>query len=375
MDYQGRRQRLFEQTDATIVALVPGTNLDYFTGLHFHLSERPLIAFLQPGSVAVLVPELEVDSIDAQQDDIDGPRFIWSDGDGYEQAFREAVAALDLANTPLHIDGRTMRAFEWLALSSAGATLPGDADLGTQLQAIRAVKSATEIAVIRKAIAISEEALRRTLRWVEPGKTEREIARYLEATLTDLGAEGFAFDTAVQVGERTYLPHGGAKDTVLQENDFLLIDFGGKIDGYMADITRTVCVGTPSEEMRKIHETVQAANAAGKAAARAGVTGHDVDAAARGVIEEAGYGAYFRHRTGHGLGLDVHELPNMAPNDSMILTPGMVFTVEPGVYVPGVGGVRIEDDVLITEDGCESLTAFPRSLTLDSVRAAEEDRS
>jgi len=144
----------------------------------------------------------------------------------------------------------------------------------------------------------------------------------------------------------------------------VVIDFGLTIADYSSDITRTIAIGEPSEEMRVIHDIVKAANAAGRAAAKPGATGEDVDRAARSVIEAAGYGEYFTHRTGHGLGLEGHEPPYMVAGDTTVLRPGMTFTVEPGIYIPGKGGVRIEDDVLITEEGSQSLTTFTRDLVV-----------
>ena len=220
-----------------------------------------------------------------------------------------------------------------------------------------------EVDAMRRAIAISEAALRQLLTEVQPGMTEKQIASRLEALMAQGGGDGLAFDTLIQTGPNSANPHGSTTGRALQQGEFLLIDYGCKVDGYPADITRTFCLGTPTAEMQKIYDTVLRANEAAKAAAGPGVPCGDVDRAARQVIEDAGYGEYFIHRTGHGLGLDTHEpVPQIAGNIDYPLEPGMVFTIEPGIYIPGLGGVRIEDNVLVTDTGLEVLTSFPRTL-------------
>lgn len=362
IDYQARLAKLLQQADADVVALVPGPNMVYFTGLHFHLSERPTIAFVSSRGLSFVIPQLEVIKL-TQRPDLKAAEFAWSDSDGYEASFSRAVQELGLNGThKLGVDGMTMRVFEWLALAQGGAKIENAVDVGQTLLDVRAIKSAEEIALMREAIEISEEALRRTIVWVQPGMTEQQIAQKLHEEMNALGAEGFAFDSLVLTGEKSALPHGGTGSRVLGENDFLLFDFGAKYHEYPADITRTFCLGTPTQQMREIYDAVLRANLAAQAAARPGVTAHEVDKAARDVIEAAGYGAYFTHRTGHGLGLSGHELPNIAANNHTVLQEGMVFTIEPGIYVPEIGGVRIEDNVVVTATGIESLTTFPREL-------------
>ena len=182
--------------------------------------------------------------------------------------------------------------------------------------------------------------------------------------MTALGSEGVAFEPLVQTGPNSALPHGMLTDRALGRDEFLLIDYGGRYEGYPADITRTFCLGTPTAEMQKIYDTVKAANEAAIKASGPGVTMGSIDKAARDVINAAGYGAYFIHRTGHGLGLAGHEMiPQIAEGVTDLLEPGMAYTIEPGVYVPGLGGVRVEDNVVITETGADVLTSYPKSLT------------
>ena len=361
VDYSARQAKLHRLADA--VALVPGTSMQYFTGLGFHLSERPIVAIFAGDRLAFICPELEVPKL---KDGLGGSEveiFRWTDEEWYQGAFREAVSTLGLQGSSLGLDDMTMRVFEWLAFQrSAGRMGLRPQPLGQELLRIRAIKEAGEVEALRRAIQLSERALSRTLQQVETGMSESEIAALLEKELSAAGSDGNSFAPLVLVGERGALPHGNSGARELGPNDGLLIDFGGISHGYPADITRTFCLGEPSAKLRELYEIVLRANRAAIAAAGPGVPCEDVDEAARAVISEAGYGEYFIHRLGHGLGLDVHELPQMAAGVSAPLEEGMVFTVEPGIYLPGEAGVRIEDICLVTADGVEVLTSFPRSL-------------
>mgnify|MGYP000597031462 CR=1 FL=1 len=361
INYNARIEQLQTFDGVDVVAIVPGSNMVYFTGLDYHLSERPIIALVNSDGLSLIVPRLEVPTIQ-KRPDLEARLFMWDDADGYEGAFREAVEALGLDGKTIGVDGLTMRITEWLAFLKVDPSIkvkPVERDL----IGIRARKTAEEVALMRQAIAISETALETLISEVRPGMTERQIAARLEALMLAGGAEGLSFGTLVQTGANSDNPHGTTTDRAIHAGEFLLIDYGCKVGGYPSDITRTFVMGAPTDEMRRIYETVYAANAAGKAAAQPGVTMGAVDAATRAVIEAAGYGDYFTHRTGHGLGLDVHEpIPQIAPRVEDVLEAGMVFTIEPGIYIPGMGGVRIEDNVLVTADGLDVLTSFPREL-------------
>lgn len=360
--YSKRRQVLVESASVDWVALVPSANMVYFTGLHFHLSERPTLAFIGREGVVFILPQLELTKLETAEE-LNAKTFTWGDTEGYQGAFEQAIAWLGVTDgKTLAVDGMTMRVFEWLALARAGVSVAGVEDYGQKLLLQRAIKTPEEVSAMRGAIAISENALKNTMAWVKVGMTETEIATKLVQEQQALGSEGNPFEPIVLIGERSALPHGNTGDRVLKENDILLIDFGCRHEGYPSDITRTFVIGTPNETIRKIYETVQQANEMARRIARPGVTCGAVDNAAREVIEQAGYGAYFTHRTGHGIGLEGHELPQIASGVETVLQVGMTFTIEPGIYVPGVGGVRIEDDMLVTEDGCESLTTYPRDL-------------
>ncbi len=360
-----RIQRLTNRMEATGVdclAVVPGPNMLYLTGLHFHLSERPVIAFFPAaGRPVLLAPGFEAIKTEHAPRPMDWRVFTYSDEAGPDAACAQACAALGLAGKKLAVEQLTMRVLE---LTMVQRDAPGVQIVPAEplLAELRMRKDADELAHMRRAAQVAEEALARTLEAIRPGMTEREIAAELQIHLMRGGSGVLPFEPLVQSGPNSASPHGATTDRRLQPGDILLIDFGARVGGYASDITRTFIVGEPDPELHKVHQIVQAANAAGRAAAGPGVPCQEVDRAARQVIKEAGYGDYFIHRTGHGLGLEGHEPPYIVEGNAQRLEVGMTFTVEPGVYLPGKGGVRVEDDVVITEDGCESLTTFERGL-------------
>ncbi|HEX2622922.1 MAG TPA: Xaa-Pro peptidase family protein [Phototrophicaceae bacterium] len=362
MDYTARRLKLKELAGADAIAIVPGANMKYFTGLDYHLSERPIIALFTGDELSFIVPELEVPQIHARPD-LEVRLFTWTDKDGYQGAFNTAVEALGLTGKTLGVDDKTMRLFEWLGFLEADPDMKLE-EFGKDLLWIRSQKDTEEVDAMREAIRLSEQALDNVLPRIEPGMTERDISTMLDIELSELGCQGLAFKSLIQTGPNSALPHGDITDRALQSGELLLIDYGGMYQSYPADITRTFFIGTPSAEIQKIYDTVLAANQAAIAAAGPGVECGVVDQAARDVITKAGYGEYFIHRTGHGLGLETHELPQMAAGVEDVLKPGMIFTVEPGIYIPGLGGVRIEDDVLVTETGVEVLTHYRYGLNI-----------
>jgi Xaa-Pro dipeptidase len=232
------------------------------------------------------------------------------------------------------------------------------------LPRLRMYKDKNEIACMQQAIAIAESAMQRLLdqEAIQPGRTELEIAADLRIEMLRDGGQGEAFSPIVVAGSNSASPHASPSDRPLVEGDLVTIDWGTTYQGYRSDITRTFVLGSPTPEIMQIYDTVLAANRAGRLAVRPGVPAQEVDRAARRAITLAGYGEYFIHRTGHGLGLETHEPPYIVEGNLALLESGMTFTVEPGIYVPGVGGVRIEDDMVVTETGAESLTSMDREL-------------
>ena len=230
------------------------------------------------------------------------------------------------------------------------------------VEALRERKDPGELALIEAANGIATRALERTLPQVRVGMTELQVAGVLEKALRDEGSEGFPFPSIVASGPRSALPHARSSSRAIEDGDFLLMDYGAETQGYCSDVTRTVVVGRASTEQREVYEVVRVANETAARRVRAGMTGRDADAIARDYIEQRGYGDLFGHSLGHGLGLEVHEAPRLARTAEGALAEGAVVTIEPGIYRPGWGGVRIEDDVFLGPQGAKILTSFTREL-------------
>ena len=230
------------------------------------------------------------------------------------------------------------------------------------LDGLRASKDEGELALMRRAQAITDEAFRAILNFIRPGMTEREIAARLVYELLSRGGERVSFDPIVAAGPNGSQPHAVPGDQMVEEGMFITMDFGCKSGGYCSDMTRTVALGQPSQEMEEVYSAVLAAQKAGINAARAGVTGQEIDEAARRVLREAGYGEYFSHGFGHSLGVDIHESPNANSKEQRPMPVGAVISAEPGVYIPGRFGVRIEDVLILNETGCEDITRSPKDL-------------
>lgn len=227
---------------------------------------------------------------------------------------------------------------------------------------LRMIKDESEIDLTRKAAKIADEAFEHILSIIKPGLTEREVALELDYFMRSHGADKEAFDSIVASGPRSALPHGQPTDRRISENELILFDFGAKYGGYHSDITRTIVLGALDPKQEDIYNTVMEAQSKALNAIKPGIFGWEVDSLARNYITKKGYGDCFGHGLGHGLGLDIHDGRLLARGSEIRLEPGMVMTVEPGIYIPGWGGVRIEDDVLVTQDSCEILTAAPKSL-------------
>jgi Xaa-Pro aminopeptidase len=230
------------------------------------------------------------------------------------------------------------------------------------VESLRERKDADEVALIEQAAGVATRALARTLPQVRVGLSELEVAGILEKALRDEGSEGFPFPSIVASGPRSALPHARSSVRRIESGDFLLLDFGAEVEGYCADVTRTVVVGQAHPEQLEIYQIVRTANERAASQVRAGMTGRDADALARDYIQQRGYGELFGHSLGHGVGLEVHEAPRLARTADGALAEGAVVTIEPGIYRPGWGGVRIEDDVFLGADGPRILTPFTREL-------------
>lgn len=344
------------------IALVPGPNMLYVSGIHMHLSERPAILFIPADDdPAIVIPTLE--AMKAQQAGIANERiFAWTDAEGYAGAMQQACAFLELTDYLLGVEALHMRVLELQLLQRYAPGLQ-IAHAEAALSQLRMVKEPAELAAMEKAVAVAENALRRLLPRIRAGLTEKQVASMLMQELLASGAESLAFGPIVAAGSNCASPHAMPTDRTLQHGELLVIDWGVYVEDYPSDITRTFAIGEVDEELRHIYEVVKLANDQARAAVRPGVTGQEIDQVARDVIDDAGYGDFFIHRTGHGLGLEIHEPPDMSPVNTSPLVPGNVFTIEPGIYLPGRGGVRIEDNIVVTADGGRSLTTFSRDFT------------
>ena len=233
-----------------------------------------------------------------------------------------------------------------------------------KIYGFRSIKEEWELERMRKAQEITDQAFTEMLEKIKPGLTEKQLQAELVYSLLKNGADGMAFEPIVISGPNTSMPHGVPGDRVVQEGDFITMDFGALYQGYCADMTRTVAVGYATEEMEKVYNTVLQAQVAAIEATKPGVTGKQIDAVARQIITDAGYGPYFGHGYGHCLGMECHESPNCSPAGNAVMQVGMISSAEPGIYLPGKFGVRIEDVVIFTPDGCENITKSPKNLII-----------
>ncbi|WP_100331535.1 M24 family metallopeptidase [Bacillus xiapuensis] len=232
------------------------------------------------------------------------------------------------------------------------------------IENLRLIKNSSEIKILKEAAEIADAAFKHILEFIQPGMTELEVSNELEFFMRKCGATSSSFDTIVASGKRSALPHGVASDKVIEKGDMVTLDYGAYYKGYVSDITRTIAVGNPPDQLKEVYQVVLDAQLKGMSEIKAGMTGKEADAITRNYITEHGYGDCFGHSTGHGIGLEIHEEPSLSVRSSKVLQPGMAITVEPGIYLPGVGGVRIEDDTLITETGNEPLTHSAKDLII-----------
>ncbi|MCX6558653.1 MAG: Xaa-Pro peptidase family protein [Candidatus Aminicenantes bacterium] len=349
-------------SDLDAVILNPGPALTHLTGLRFHLMERPIVLFFaKDQDPAIVLPELELPKV--AQLPYKLHVFAYPENPSeWDDAFRSAVQALGLNGKHIGVEPRQLRLLEFRYVETAApkANYP---DASAVLSGLRLHKERAEVEAMRKAVRIAQSALEAIIPLIKIGMSEKELSSDLVSRLFQHGSEPeLPFSPIVTGGPNSAIGHASPSERKLQAGDLLVIDWGAAYNGYVSDLTRTFAVGDVGEEYLRIHKIVQEANAAGRAAAMPGVPCANVDIAARDLIEKSGYGKYFTHRTGHGIGMEGHEEPYMRGDNMQILEPGMAFTVEPGIYLPGRNGARIEDNVVITETGADVLSDMPREI-------------
>ena len=354
----------FQTSGLDVLALNPGKSLTYLTGLHFHLSERPVLALFVPHTPPIIVlPELEALKVEGLNYPVQAFPYR-EDPQTWGSVFHQAAQAAKVDGRRVGVEPRCMRVLELrlLEVSAPQAEILSGEEI---LISLRMHKDDSEIASMRAAVDIAQRALQATLPNIKAGMSELQLASELTLQLLRHGSEPeIPFSPIVASGPNSANPHVTPSDRLLTQGDLLVIDWGATVDGYVSDLTRTFAIGEPDPELASIAEIVASANSAARQVAVPGVPASEVDKAARSIIEEAGYGKFFTHRTGHGLGMEGHEEPYIRGDNDQLLDQGMTFTIEPGIYLPNRGGVRVEDDFVITSDGGESLSDLPRELRI-----------
>ena len=351
------RQRMSD-VGIDLVALAPSDNLRYVVGFSPVSDERACMLLVTPGSALVLMPSLNAEQAASEAPELE--LVTWDDDAGPVAALRGALRRVG-GDTARHGGADPeMRADHLLLLQE---TTPDTTFVAASVAVgpLRVVKSAEELRALQTAALAADDAVRAAFAACRPGATELEVAEAAAGAFHAAGCEEVLF-TTVAGGPNGAYPHHHTGRRRLEAGDPIVIDIGGRLNGYASDITRMAFVGVPDERYLEVHGIVEAAVQAGLAAARPGATCHEVDAAARGVIEDAGFGKWFVHRTGHGLGLSVHEPPWIMRGEDVELRQGMVHSIEPGIYLPGEFGVRLEEIVHVTVEGCERFSGLSREL-------------
>jgi Xaa-Pro aminopeptidase len=345
-----------KEAGADLAAIGPGSHMDWLLGFHPHPDERPCLLLIAPEKETFLMPVLNAGG---SREETDIEFHTWADEHGPDAALASALAAIDATEARNVVLDETMRADFALLLLDA---LPGAMHAFTDqtLGALRMRKDAAEYKSLKMNAGIADRAMQKAFSVVKPGMTEVELAVAIKEKFAEEGATPAFW--IVGAGGNGAFPHHQTGSRRIEEGDAIVIDIGGRKEGFPSDITRMAVVGQAPEGYGQIHTIVENAVKAALKAARPGVMAKEVDAAARGVIADAGYGEYFTHRTGHGMGIDGHEPPYLTATSETVLEEGMVFSIEPGIYLPGRFGIRLEEIVILREDGPEILSSLPRDV-------------
>ncbi|KAB7667997.1 M24 family metallopeptidase [Bacillus sp. B1-b2] len=352
-----------EQEDIDFTFLTSTDNIFYFSGFYSDPHERLLALILFPKEEPILIcPSME--TTDARNAGWSYEIIGYSDTEDPFLAIKEKVNARVNKTHKIAIEQDHMNVARFNAIQSTFPEIKTFLSVEEVINKQRMLKSPDELMKIREACKWADFAIEVGCNEISEGKTEMEVLASIEYELKKKGIGKMSFSTMVLTGTNGASPHGTPGETVIKKGDLVLFDLGVVVDGYCSDITRTVAYGDITNKQHEIYDTVLKAQLAALEASKPGVACSTVDLAARNTIRDAGYGDYFPHRLGHGLGISVHEFPSLTETNSLLLQEGMVYTIEPGIYVPHVAGVRIEDDVYVTKDGVEILTKFPKELQI-----------
>lgn len=358
-EHYSKAIKIMVEKDVDALCLTPSADMYYLTGFWTDPTERPILCVLpRSGEPVFIVPRLYEEQVRARSwiKDIE----LWAEGTKTVDQLRDFLQKKKLLSGKIAVSDKLWTGqFKIFQQAAPGAQFTFTSEI---LRHLRMLKSEQEIRLMEKSAELAEGALAATFPICREWDREFELAAYLEYEMRVKGSEGTPFETIVASGPNGALPHYGSSDRKIREGEFVTFDVGATCDRYCSDITRTVAVGKVSPEMERAHSTVRKAHQEAMKAVRPGATCETIDLAARNVIRDGGYGEHFIHRTGHGVGLEIHEPPYIREGDLTKLEPGMTFSIEPGVYIPGEFGVRIEDVVVVTEDGCRPLTKYPTEM-------------
>ncbi len=350
-------RKLMSEKSLSALVVVPGPNMSYLTGSKFHLSERPTVLILEQERATFILPELESSKVSNLEIDL----ITYNDETGPDPAFIKFSNNSRFAE--VGIESRTIRHIE-LDLLQKTEISKDFVDAIDIFAKLRMSKSDQEKKMMMNAVDIAQKSLESIMDKIRPGVTEKEFASELVIQLLKNGSESeLPFSPIVASGVNAANPHHFPVDKEFEKGDLIIIDWGANYEGYFSDITRTFAIGNDIDaRLLKAYEAVRAASSSARKLAKSGVEAGALDKAAREVIDKAGFGEYFTHRTGHGLGLEIHEEPYIKPNNKFVLEKGMTFTIEPGIYIPNLGGIRIEDDIYLDDEEEISLTTLAREL-------------
>lgn len=353
-------QVIAERENIAAFVVVPSASLVYLAGFNMGLSERPAFLLVpQQGEVSFLCPAFEAERV--RRDSGIAQLVTYSDEAGPIVAMTQALSGWQQGKR-IAFEYRACRLLEYDVMAQALGGQIEMVDARPFLAELRMAKDATEQADLRTAAAAADMMMAAIERLLVPGVSEWQLQEAAVQALADAYPHAEVPFISIASGERTALPHAGTTDRVIEAGDLVWADLGASINGYVSDITRTFALGPLTAELARAYDLVLAANQAACRAAKPGVTAAYLDQVARAVISDGGFGEQFTHRTGHGIGLEVHEEPYIVGGNNLVMQPGYAFTIEPGIYLPGKGGIRIEDDVVITETGASVLTSYQRDL-------------